>query len=210
MNGCLKNTIISQRAYISLTPGIGLVGEPTIGFETLPQYAGALTVSINFTRRLAAAAAIVALPVALAACSPGNTDDPTVRSTRTAPPTAAPSNAAPERQSQSSTGMADRQAARARKALNALAARTPSPSTKQLLSALVEAGFAKNRLEATRSSTPLANDVPSVMYGIKVNKSSCLVGEIREGVATVTVTDPVENGKRCLIGVVDAPDGESS
>ncbi|GAB3567270.1 hypothetical protein GCM10027344_29680 [Spelaeicoccus albus] len=137
-----------------------------------------------------------------------------MKSSRPAPgASSAPASPGPESSRESAgsgrtaSAKVERQAARARKALNALAADTPSPSTKQLLAALTDAGFAKRRLEATRSTTPLKNDVPAVMYGIKVGPSSCIVGEVRAGVATVTVTNPVENGKRCLIGVVDSPNG---
>lgn len=93
------------------------------------------------------------------------------------------------------------------KTLNDLAAEHPTPTPDQLFSALTAAGFDAGRLEATQAQSPLDNEVPSLMFGIKLKKR-CLVGEVREGVATVKSAEPIEDGTRCLVGDVVTPGNE--
>lgn len=80
------------------------------------------------------------------------------------------------------------------------------PSTKKLFSTLMDAGYDADQLEATLDSSPLGNDVPSKMFGVKTAKG-CVVGEIRKGKATAELMQPTESTGACLIGDVDRPKG---
>lgn len=146
----------------------------------------------RFGRTRTGTVVLIAALSALTACSaddpPESPDVPTA--THSAP--ASPSS------------KVDRRMETVQKALNALAAKHPSPTPGQLFSTMTAAGFDADRLEATEAKSPLDNEVPSLMYGIRLKKQ-CLVGEIREGVATVKPAEPIEDGTRCLVGDVVTP-----
>lgn len=80
------------------------------------------------------------------------------------------------------------------------------PSTKKFFTTMLDAGYAPEQLEATIDESPLGNDVPSKMFGVKTDKG-CVIGEIRGGKATAELMKPTESTGSCLFGEVDRPEG---
>lgn len=80
------------------------------------------------------------------------------------------------------------------------------PSTKKFFTTMLDAGYEPDQLEATLDASPLGNDVPSKMFGVKTDKG-CVVGEIRSGKATAELVEPTESTGSCLFGEVDRPKG---
>jgi uncharacterized membrane protein YgcG len=80
------------------------------------------------------------------------------------------------------------------------------PSTKKFFDTMLDAGYEPEQLEATIDDSPLGNDVPSKMFGVKTDKG-CVVGEIRKGKATAELMQPTESTGSCLFGEVERPKG---
>ena len=80
------------------------------------------------------------------------------------------------------------------------------PSTKKFFTTMLDAGYEPDQLEATLDASPLGNEVPSKMFGVKTDKG-CVVGEIRSGKATAELVEPTESTGSCLFGEVDRPKG---
>lgn len=80
------------------------------------------------------------------------------------------------------------------------------PSTKKFFTTMLDAGYKPEQLEATLDESPLGNDVPSKMFGVKTDKG-CVIGEIRAGKATAELMQPTESTGSCLFGEVDRPEG---
>ncbi|SDS77738.1 hypothetical protein SAMN04489752_2491 [Brevibacterium siliguriense] len=80
------------------------------------------------------------------------------------------------------------------------------PSTKKFFSTMVDAGYDPEQLEATIDESPLGNEVPSKMFGVKTDKG-CVVGEIRKGKAAADLVEPTESTGSCLFGEVERPKG---
>lgn len=80
------------------------------------------------------------------------------------------------------------------------------PSTKKFFKTMIDAGYDADQLEATIDDSPLGNDVPSKMFGVKTDKG-CVVGEIRKGKATAELMPPTESTGSCLLGEVERPKG---
>lgn len=93
------------------------------------------------------------------------------------------------------------------KALEPLTGKKDSvPSTKKFFTTMLDAGYKADQLEATIDESPLGNEVPSKMFGVKTDKG-CVVGEIRKGKATAELLPPTESTGSCLFGEVDRPKG---
>ncbi|MFE2656630.1 MULTISPECIES: DUF6993 domain-containing protein [unclassified Brevibacterium] len=80
------------------------------------------------------------------------------------------------------------------------------PSTKKFFDTMIDAGYKPEQLEATLDESPLGNEVPSKVFGVKTEKG-CVVGEIRAGKATAELMPPSESTGACLLGKVDRPEG---
>ncbi|UVI37663.1 DUF6993 domain-containing protein [Brevibacterium spongiae] len=80
------------------------------------------------------------------------------------------------------------------------------PSSKKFFTTMLDAGYDKDQLEATLDASPLGNEVPSKMFGVKTDKG-CVIGEIRSGKATAELVQPTESTGSCLFGEVDRPKG---
>lgn len=80
------------------------------------------------------------------------------------------------------------------------------PSTKKFFTTMLDAGYDPEQLEATIDESPLGNEVPSKMFGVKTDKG-CVVGEIRKGKATADLVQPTESTGSCLFGEVERPKG---
>lgn len=80
------------------------------------------------------------------------------------------------------------------------------PSTKKFFKTMIDAGYDAKQLEATIDDSPLGNDVPSKMFGVKTDKG-CVIGEIRKGKATAELMPPTESTGSCLFGEVERPKG---
>lgn len=93
------------------------------------------------------------------------------------------------------------------KALEPLTGKKDSvPSTKKFFTTMVDAGYKAEQLEATIDESPLGNEVPAKMFGVKTDKG-CVVGEIRKGKATAELLPPTESTGSCLFGEVERPKG---
>lgn len=80
------------------------------------------------------------------------------------------------------------------------------PSSKKFFETMMDAGYKDDQLETTLDASPLGNEVPSKMFGVKTDKG-CVVGEIRKGKATAELMPPSESTGACLLGKVDRPEG---
>ena len=80
------------------------------------------------------------------------------------------------------------------------------PSTKKFFTTMIDAGYDKDQLEATLDASPLGNEVPSKMFGVKTDKG-CVIGEIRKGKAAAELMPPTESTGSCLFGDVERPKG---
>ncbi|QZE27011.1 hypothetical protein K4X33_08170 [Brevibacterium casei] len=80
------------------------------------------------------------------------------------------------------------------------------PSTKEFFDTMIDAGYKPDQLEATLDASPLGNEVPSKVFGVKTKKG-CVIGEIRKGIATAELMPPTESTGACLLGAVDRPEG---
>lgn len=80
------------------------------------------------------------------------------------------------------------------------------PSTKKFFTTMLDAGYEPEQLEATIDESPLGNEVPSKMFGVKTDKG-CVVGEIRAGKASADLVQPTESTGSCLFGEVERPKG---
>ncbi|MDN5656093.1 hypothetical protein [Brevibacterium sandarakinum] len=80
------------------------------------------------------------------------------------------------------------------------------PSTKKFFTTMIDAGYDADQLEATIDDSPLGNDVPAKMFGVKTDKG-CVIGEIRKGKATAELMPPSESTGSCLLGEVERPKG---
>src|SRR5699024_12364500 len=73
-------------------------------------------------------------------------------------------------------------------------------------STMLDAGYDPEQLEATIDESPLGNDVPSKMFGVRTDEG-CVIGEIRSGKATAELMQPTESTGSCLFGEVERPKG---
>lgn len=80
------------------------------------------------------------------------------------------------------------------------------PSSKKFFDTMIAAGYEPKQLEATIDASPLGNEVPSKMFGVRT-KAGCVVGEIRKGKAEATLMPETKSTGACLIGEVDRPKG---
>ncbi|WP_349828959.1 DUF6993 domain-containing protein [Brevibacterium litoralis] len=80
------------------------------------------------------------------------------------------------------------------------------PSSEKLFSTLQDAGYDPEDLEASSDASPLGNEVPSKMFGVRT-EFGCVVGEIREGSARAELLPESDSNGACLFGEVDRPDG---
>lgn len=80
------------------------------------------------------------------------------------------------------------------------------PSSTKFFNTMVDAGYEPEQLEATLDASPLGNEVPSKMFGVKTDKG-CVIGEIRSGKAAAELAQPTESTGTCLFGEVDRPKG---
>ncbi|MBR7503773.1 hypothetical protein KCW65_27195, partial [Mycobacterium tuberculosis] len=71
------------------------------------------------------------------------------------------------------------------------------PSTKEFFDTMIDAGYKPDQLEATLDASPLGNEVPSKVFGVKTKKG-CVIGEIRKGKATAELMPPTESTGACL------------
>lgn len=80
------------------------------------------------------------------------------------------------------------------------------PNSQELFDALIEAGYDPEDIETTLDESPLGNEVPAKMFGVRV-EDGCVVGEIRGGAVTARLMPPSESVDTCLYGAVERPEG---
>lgn len=80
------------------------------------------------------------------------------------------------------------------------------PTSKQFFDQMEKAGYDPEDLEATIDASPLGNDVPSKMFGVRV-KEGCVIGEVRQGTVSGSLYPPTDSTDSCLFGTVDRPEG---
>lgn len=90
--------------------------------------------------------------------------------------------------------------------LQSLAGEEGLPKSKRLFDTLVDAGYKAEALEATMDASPLGNEVPAKIFGIKL-KEGCVVGEIRDKKVTARLQREVVSTGTCLLGDIDRPEG---
>lgn len=80
------------------------------------------------------------------------------------------------------------------------------PTSEEFFDTMLDAGYEPEALEVTIDSSPLGNEVPSKMFGVKTDEG-CVVGEIRGGFAKASLMRPSESTDACLFGEVERPEG---
>ncbi len=91
-------------------------------------------------------------------------------------------------------------------ALEPLTGQESLPSSQEVFDTLIEAGYDPEGIETTLDESPLGNEVPAKMFGVRVEEG-CVVGEIRGDSATARLMPPSESVDTCLYGAVDRPEG---
>lgn len=91
-------------------------------------------------------------------------------------------------------------------ALEPLTGEDGHPDTQRLFETLIDAGYDPEDLESTLDVSPLGNEVPSKVFGVRAEEG-CVVGEIRGGEAFAQLMAPSESTGACLLGDVERPEG---
>lgn len=84
------------------------------------------------------------------------------------------------------------------KALEALAAESPTPDRAMIRKAFTEAGFPGDSVEVSLDITPTGLAVDSIR-GAAAEDGSCLFGEVRQGAVSVSVLPVLDSGY-CFVG----------
>lgn len=95
-------------------------------------------------------------------------------------------------------GAAERTPESLTKALDALAAASPSPDRAMIRKAFTEAGFPAETVEVSLDITPTGLAVDSIR-GAAAEDGSCFFGEVREGAVAVSVLPVLDSGY-CFVG----------
>jgi hypothetical protein len=81
----------------------------------------------------------------------------------------------------------------------------PQPHGRDVIDALVKAGFDKKAMEVTADQTTLGRDVDSIEFSVLWKKRDCLVGQV--GVSGYgSESSPVLGTGKCLVGQTRAID----
>jgi hypothetical protein len=80
----------------------------------------------------------------------------------------------------------------------------PNAQGRDLVDALVGAGFPKDRMEVTADRTPLGNSVDSILVSVKL-ADACLIGQRAQDGFSAHVEPALSSG-RCLVGQTRAID----
>lgn len=91
-------------------------------------------------------------------------------------------------------------------ALEPLASEDALPDSASVFEALEGAGYEADALETTEDASPLGNEVPAKVFGVRLEES-CVIGEIRGADVTARIERQVESTGTCLLGEVIRPDG---
>lgn len=91
-------------------------------------------------------------------------------------------------------------------ALQPLASEDSLPDSASLFEALEGAGYDPETLEATADESPLGNEVPAKVFGVRLEES-CVIGEIRGADVSARIERQTESTGTCLLGEVDRPEG---
>jgi hypothetical protein len=153
-------------------------------------------------RRLLGIAVVGVIAVGLTSCTAfGSPDRDTVTSSSTAP-------AASESESAAATPTPGPEIAAASSkfddANSALAASNADADDRDIVDALVAAGFEKGSMQITPDTTSIGRKADSIQVSVLVG-STCLLGQFR-GATYVSETAPVLSTGRCLIGNTRAID----
>lgn len=82
--------------------------------------------------------------------------------------------------------------------LEDLAARTPKPTSDQMVVALTKAGLEKSEVEVSADITPTGLAVDAIEAAAPVD-DNCIVGQVRDGKVAITVLPVLDSGK-CFVG----------
>jgi hypothetical protein len=89
-------------------------------------------------------------------------------------------------------------------AASAVVAADPNAEGRDLVDALVAAGFPKERMEVTADRTPLGNSVDSILVSVRM-ADACLIGQRAQDGFTAHAEPALSSG-RCLVGQTRAID----
>lgn len=157
------------------------------------------------TRRLRAAGTVLVLVASLAAsgCSllPSSNDsndsnDPATTAATSASAAApkAKADAKPTQPPTAGEALADKVKA----SLTALGNNTSSPNREQMMTAMLDAGAVKEKVEISIDRTPTGLAVDAIEAAAPVAKE-CVIGQVRDGKAAVTILPLLASG-RCFVG----------
>jgi hypothetical protein len=157
---------------------------------------------IRVTRVLAAPALAATLLLSACTQSPAPTEPtPAVPS---ASPDAATPSAEPTVASVDPGGTAADNLPAFEATASAVVAANPNAQGRDLVDALVAAGFPKERMEVTADRTPLGNSVDSILVSVHM-ADACLIGQRAQDGFTAHAEPALSSG-RCLVGQTRAID----
>ncbi|MER3388990.1 MAG: hypothetical protein RJQ01_03060 [Microcella sp.] len=82
--------------------------------------------------------------------------------------------------------------------LDALIAQVQSPTSRELVDSVVDAGFDKAAMEVTADTTPTGMAADSILVAVRLG-DDCLLGQVVDGQVVAGVA-PVLSTGRCLVG----------
>lgn len=82
--------------------------------------------------------------------------------------------------------------------LEDLAAKTPKPTSDQMVAALAKAGLEESEVEVSADITPTGLAVDAIEAAAPVAEN-CIVGQVRDGKVAISVLPVLDSGK-CFVG----------
>ncbi|MDJ0316030.1 DUF6993 domain-containing protein [Arthrobacter antibioticus] len=145
------------------------------------------------------AAVLLVVALALGGCSLLPTGPADSGSVQGSPTTAAAKNSSEaEMEPTEPPTAAQELATRIRDSLTELAGVTKSPNRDQMMSAMLEAGAEKDKVELSIDITPTGLAVDAIESAAPVGEE-CVVGQVRDGNVAVTILPVLASG-RCFVG----------
>lgn len=147
------------------------------------------------SRRLAVAGSLALAVTLLVGCAP-TASDPTP--TATAAPTPTPTPTPTPDPELVEGGTAGQNRPYFEFVLGGVLEATSQPTSQQLMTALVDAGFAREAIEITADRTRVNDPADSILISILID-GQCLLGQVIEGDLVTDLADVLGTG-RCLVG----------
>jgi len=144
-----------------------------------------------------ASAAVLALTSCTAPVSPPATS--TASSSSPTAAASAPSTPSTPAPTYDAAGTADHALTVFTQVVRTLLQSDPQPHGRDVIDALVRAGFDKKAMEVTLDDTTIGRNVDSIEFSVAWKKSDCLLGQVG-GAGFFTSAAPILSTGKCLVG----------